>query len=173
MRIRESRDADLAAITAIYGEAVRHGRASFEYEPPSLEEIERRRAAVLQAGFPFLVAEVEDRIGGYAYLGAYRPRPGYLYTVESSVYVDPSARRQGLGKALVAELIARAEAMGKRQMVAVIGDSANVASIKLHEALGFTLIGVMPSVGWKFGQWLDQVLMQRPLGPGDTTPGDA
>jgi phosphinothricin acetyltransferase len=157
-------------ITAIYAHAVRHGRASFELEPPDKAEMERRRDALVGAGYPYLVAEVSGTVVGYAYAGAYRSRPAYGSTVESSVYVAAAHHGRGLGRLLLARLIEEAERRGFRQMVAVIGDSANLASIRLHESLGFAHVGTLRSVGWKHERWLDTVLMQRALGIGDSAP---
>jgi phosphinothricin acetyltransferase len=171
MLIREAADADIQAITAIYGHAVRHGLASFETEAPDEAEIARRRAAVVSLGLPYLVAELPDAgVVGYAYAGPYRPRPAYRFSLENSIYIAPDRQGAGIGRALLPALIERAEALGYRQMIAVIGDSANHASIRLHARCGFVHIGVLPSVGWKHGQWLDTVLMTRPLGPGAAQP---
>lgn len=167
--LRDARIDDFEAIRAIYAHAVETGTASFETTAPDRDELLARRAKILEAGFPWLVAEAEGRILGYGYFGAYRPRPAYRFTVENSIYVAPDARGRGVGGALLGQLVARAEAMGLRQMIAVIGDSANAASIGLHAALGFTHAGRLVSVGWKHGRWLDSVLMQRPLGEGDGT----
>ena len=164
--IRTSRDADVPAITAIYSVAVRTGTASFELEPPDETEIARRRAAVMGANLPWLSAERDGRVLGYAYAGPFRPRPAYRFAVENSIYVDAAAQGQGIGVLLLAELIARCEAWGARQMVAVIGDSANAPSIALHAKLGFRHAGRVEQVGWKFGRWLDVVFMQRVLGHG-------
>lgn len=164
--IRPVRPADIAAITRIYVHAVQHGTASFELDPPDANEMARRLDALNVGGFPYLVAEVENEILGYAYAGPYRARPAYRFTVEDSVYIAPDAQRQGLGRALLDRLIVESEARGYRQMIAVIGDSAQHASIALHAALGFRMIGTFEAVGWKFGRWLDSVLMQRPLGQG-------
>lgn len=168
--IRPSLEADLAAITAIYAEAVRTGTASFELDPPDMAEIARRRHAVLATGLPWLAAEREGRSVGYAYAGPFRPRPAYRFCVENSIYVDAAVRGQGVGALLLAELIARCEAWGARQMVAVIGDSANAGSIGVHRAAGFRHAGRVEQVGWKFGRWLDVVFMQRALGPGGSAP---
>ncbi len=170
LSIRAATAADIPAITAIYDHAVRHGTASFELEPPEAAEMARRQKALLDGGYPYLVAEADGAVAGYAYAGAYRPRPAYRWSVEDSVYVAPSMHRRGIGAALLARLIAEAEARGFRQMIAVIGDSAQTASIELHAALGFRRIGAVENVGFKFGRWLDTVLMQRPLGPGATAP---
>lgn len=167
--VRASADADLDAIQAIYAHHVLHGIASFEEEPPSAAELAERRAAVLARGLPHLVAEGPEGVLGYAYAGPYRTRSAYRFTVEDSVYVAPGMAGRGIGRALLARVIAACEAAGCRRMVAVIGDSGNRGSIALHEALGFTHAGVLPSVGFKHGRWVDSVLMQRPLGPGDET----
>ncbi|MEO3474877.1 N-acetyltransferase family protein [Roseomonas sp. CAU 1739] len=167
--IRDSRPDDIPAIAAIYGHWVAHGLASFELEPPDPAEIARRRDAILAAGYPHLVAERGGRVIGYAYASAYRPRPGYRFAVENSVYVAPSEGRGGTGRALLDALIARCTAQGFRLMVAVIGDSANAPSIGLHAAAGFTHAGMLPAIGWKHGRWVDSVLMTRPLGEGATT----
>jgi L-amino acid N-acyltransferase YncA len=160
----------MAEVREIYALEVREGTASFELEPPSLSEMTERFAAIEAAGLPYLVAALDDRIAGYAYAAPYRPRPAYRHTVEDSVYVARWARRQGVGRALLAALIERASARGMRQMVAIIGDSAHRASIELHARAGFRLVGTLENVGWKFGRWLDTVIMQRPLGPGAATP---
>lgn len=167
--IRDSRDADLPALHAIYAEAVRTGTASFELEPPDLAEMTRRRAALLAAGLPYLVAEATGGVvAGYAYAGPFRPRPAYRFTVEDSIYVDPAHHGGGMGRALLTALIERCTAAGLRQMIAVIGDSANAGSIALHAACGFQASGTLGATGWKHGRWIDTVLMQRALGPGGT-----
>lgn len=168
--IRQSHADDISDITEIYRDAVLYGKASFEIEPPSVDEMLKRRDALVSGGYSYLVAEVEGRIAGYAYAGAYRPRPAYGATVEDSVYVSPDAKGMGIGRKLLDALIADSTARGFRQMVAVIGDSANAASVAVHRAAGFELVGTLKSIGWKHGQWLDTVLMQRPLGEADTTP---
>ncbi len=170
LAIRAATAADIPAITAIYDHAVRHGTASFELAPPDAAEMTRRRQALVEAGYPYLVAEVDGVVAGYAYAGPYRPRPAYRWSVEDSVYVAPAQHRRGIGAALLGRLIAEAEQRGFRQMIAVIGDSAQVPSIALHRAAGFRLIGTIEHVGHKFGRWLDTVLMQRALGPGASTP---
>lgn len=167
--IRPSAESDVAAITTIYAQAVRTGTASFELEPPDDAEMARRRAAVLNSGLPWLVAERGGTVLGYAYAGPFRPRPAYRFCVENSIYVDAGARGRGIGALLLAELVARCEARGARQMVAVIGDSANKGSIAVHAALGFRHAGQVAQVGWKFGRWLDVVFMQRALGAGSAT----
>lgn len=171
MLVRDSLPGDVPAITAIYGHAVLHGNASFELEPPHAAEIAARRDAVLAAGFPYLVAEDRSgQVAGYCYAHAYRTRPAYRFTVENSVYVAPNRQGQGVGRALLPLLIERCEQAGFRLMVAVIGDSANRASIRLHETCGFRHAGLLPAIGWKHEQWLDSVLMVRPLGPGASAP---
>jgi L-amino acid N-acyltransferase YncA len=173
IELRDARPGDEPALQAIYGHHVLHGFGSFEEAPPPVEEMERRRAAVQEDGLPYLIAEAAGGpVLGFAYAGRYRPRSAYRFTVEDSVYVAPEATGRGIGRRLLAEVIARAEALGLRQMIAVIGDSANVGSIRLHERLGFERVGLLTAVGWKQERWLDSVLMQRPLGPGrDRAPG--
>lgn len=168
--VRDCTSRDVAAITAIYRQAVLEGSATFELEPPDVETMEDRRAALAASGYPFIVMTAGGEAVGYAYAGPYRPRPAYGATVESSVYVRPDRHGRGIGLVLMRRLISQAEETGFRQMVAVIGDSANLASVKLHEKLGFRHAGTLRSVGWKHGRWLDTVLMQRALGAGDTTP---
>ena len=169
MRVRDAGEADVAAIQAIYAHHVLHGVASFEEVPPTLEEMRSRRAAALGLGLPYLAAELDGRVVGYAYASMYRARPAYRYTIEDSVYIAEGLGGKGIGTGLLSELIARCEAGPWRQMLAVIGDSGNTASISLHRACGFSVVGTLPSVGFKFGRWVDSVLMQRPLGPGDRT----
>ena len=164
--IRAATPADLSAITRIYDHAVRQGTASFEIEPPDEAEMTRRYRALLEGGYPYLVAELDGRFAGYAYAGAYRTRPAYRWTVEDSVYVDPAASRRGVGRALLDGLIAESTARDFRQMIAVIGDSAQTASIELHRAAGFRHVGIIENVGFKFSRWLDSVIMQRALGKG-------
>ena len=170
--VRPSTEADLPAIQAIYAHHVRTGLASFEELPPDLAEMARRRAELSGRGMPHLVAEADGRVLGYAYAGPYRTRIAYRFTVEDSVYVAPDATGRGLGRLLLARLIADCEALGARQMVAVIGDSGNLGSIRLHAQAGFRQAGTLRSVGFKLGRWVDSVLMQRPLGPGDGAPPD-
>jgi phosphinothricin acetyltransferase len=164
--IRPVRPVDIVAITRIYAHAVRHGTASFELDPPDINEMTRRLDALIAGDFPYLVAEAMGEILGYAYAGPYRARPAYRFTVEDSVYIAPEAQRRGLGRLLLEQLIVESETRDYRQMIAVIGDSAQHASIALHKTLGFRMIGTFEAVGWKFGRWLDSVLMQRPLGQG-------
>lgn len=171
--IRPSTAADLPAITAIYGDAALTGTGTFELEAPSETEMAKRRDDVLSKGLPWLVAEVEGRVLGYAYANHFRPRLAYRFCVEDSIYLHRDARGKGLGTLLLAELIGRCEAAGARQMLAVIGDSANAGSIGVHRRLGFEHVGVMKSAGWKFERWLDVVVMQRPLGLGDSQAPEA
>ena len=167
--IRSAAEADLPFVTEIYTHAVLHGTATFELIPPDLAEMTRRFRTLMDGGFPCLVASLDGRVVGYAYAGPYRPRPAYRFTVENSVYLDPSIYRRGIGLALMQRLIAECEARGYRQMIAVIGDSANAGSIGVHTKTGFTMIGTHPNVGLKFGRWLDTVMMQRALGKGAGT----
>ena len=167
--IRPSTPADLPAITAIYGWNVLHGTGTFELEAPDEAEMARRRDDVLSKGLPWLVAQRDGVVLGYAYANHFRPRKAYRFCLEDSVYLAADAKGQGLGKLLLAELMARCEAAGARQMLAVIGDSANLASIGVHRTLGFEHIGVMKAAGWKFDQWRDVVIMQKALGQGAAT----
>jgi len=167
--IRPAEEADLPAITEIYEDAVRHGTATFELVPPDLAEMTRRYRALMEGGFPYFVAALDGGVVGYAYAGAYRPRPAYRFTVENSIYLRPTSHRRGIGLQLMQRLIIECEARGYRQMIAVIGDSANAGSIGVHSKTGFTLIGTHPNVGLKFGRWLDTVMMQRALGEGATS----
>ena len=166
LEIRPAIAADLPAITAIYEHAVRFGTATFEIVPPDLAEMTRRFEALTDGGFPCLVAALEQRVVGHAYAGPYRPRPAYRFTVENSLYLQPSIQRRGIGRQLLQRLIRQSEAGGFRQMIAVIGDSANAASIGVHSSCGFQMIGTHLNVGFKFGRWLDTVMMQLPLGEG-------
>lgn len=171
--IRPSADADLPAIAAIYSWNVHHGTGTFELDAPDEAEMARRRAHVLGKRLPWLVAERDGAVLGYAYANEFRPRPAYRYCLEDSIYLQPQAQGAGVGRLLLAELVARCQARGARQMLAVIGDAGNAASIGVHAALGFEHTGVLKAAGWKFGRWLDVVLMQRALGPGDTEPPGA
>lgn len=166
VRVRDAAEEDLPAIAGIYAFHVLHGLATFEEVPPTVEELRSRRAAILGHGLPYLVAEVDGEVVGYSYATAYRPRPAYRHTVEDSVYVHEGRQGRGVGRALLTELIARCSAGPWRQMVAVIGDSGNVASIALHGSLGFEAVGTLRGVGFKLGRWVDTVLMQRALGRG-------
>lgn len=169
--IRPSREDDIPAVAAIYAHHVLHGSGTFETEPPSAADMASRRQDVLSRGLPWLVAEdATGQVIGFAYCNWFKPRPAYRFSAEDSVYLHPEARRRGLGRALLAELAAQAERAGVRKLIAVIGDSANAGSIGLHRALGFTPVGTIPACGWKFGRWLDIVLMEKTLGPGHTTP---
>jgi L-amino acid N-acyltransferase YncA len=165
--VRDAGEKDVQAIHAIYAEHVLHGSASFEEVPPTVAEMSARREAVLGLGLPYLAAEMEGKIVGYSYATLYRTRPAYRYTIEDSVYIAEGYGGGGIGGALLGELIARCERGSWRQMVAVIGDSANAGSIALHRSRGFAHAGTLPSVGFKFGRWIDSVLMQRALGEGD------
>ena len=167
--IRDATEDDLAAVQAIYAHHVNHGLASFEEVPPDIAEISRRLGIARENDMPYLVAERNGAVQGFAYASPFRYRPAYRYTVEDSVYVSPDALGAGLGSALLSVLIARCTERGFRQMVAVIGDSANQASIGLHAKHGFVRSGLAPAVGFKFGRWVDSVRMQRALGDGDTT----
>lgn len=167
--IRPSRDEDVSALHAIYAHSVEVETASWEYEPPTLEEFASRRRNVLQQGFPYFVAELGGEPVGYTYASTYRARIGYRFVVEDSVYVAKAAAGRGIGKTLLRTLIAACEQQGFRQMVAVIGDSENLRSIRLHEACGFTHAALFKSIGFKHGRWLDSVQMQRSLGAGNTT----
>jgi len=167
--IRPATAADLPFVTDIYEHAVRFGTATFELDPPDLTEMTRRFRALSDGGFPYFVAEVDGQVIGYAYAGPYRPRPAYRFTVENSVYLQPSIHRRGIGLQLMQRLIAECVQRGYRQMIAVIGDSANAGSIGVHTKCGFQMIGTHPNVGLKFGRWLDTVMMQLPLGDGGMT----
>jgi L-amino acid N-acyltransferase YncA len=169
VEIRPTQQSDLPAITAVYEQAVLTGTATFELEPPDLAEMTRRFRSLSDGGFPYFTALLDGRVAGYAYTGPYRPRPAYRFTVENSVYLDPISHRRGIGLRLMQELIPACEARGFRQMIAVIGDSANAASVGLHTRCGFQMIGTHPNVGLKFGRWLDTVMMQLPLGEGAAT----
>ena len=169
MIVRPASSADVAAIHSIYAHHVLHGLASFEEEPPSLPEMRSRYDNIVSGGFPYLVAEEAGEVLGYGYCSLYRTRSAYRYTLEDSVYVREGQHRKGVGRAILVELIARCEQLGYRQMIAVIGDSAQAASIGLHASLGFLRAGTLRSSGFKFGRWVDTVIMQRPLGRGDGT----
>jgi L-amino acid N-acyltransferase YncA len=168
--LRPVQAGDIAAITRIYADAVARGTASFELTPPDEDEMTRRYETLISSGHPYLVAESSGRIAGYAYAGHYRARPAYKWTVENSIYVAPDFHRRGIGLVLLKRLIAETEARGFRQMIAVIGDSAQTPSIALHAAAGFTPIGTLRAVGFKHGKWLDTPLMQLALGKSDTAP---
>lgn len=170
--IRDAQPGDIASITAIYADAVIHGTASFELDPPDENEMRQRFETLKTGGYPYVVALRDGVLVGYAYAGAYRPRPAYRWSLENSVYIDEAAKGQGVGKALLREIIARCTALGFRQMISVIGGSANAASIALHQSLGFDHVGVLPATGFKHGQWLDSVLMQLAMGDGASTDPD-
>ena len=169
MILRPATAADCAAIQSIYAHHVLHGLASFEEEPPSLQEMRSRFGEVVSRGLPYLAMEDAGDVLGYGYCTLYRTRSAYRYALEDSVYVRQEQHRKGIGKAILAELIVRCEQLGYRQLIAIIGDSAQAASIGLHESLGFLRAGTLRSVGFKFGRWVDTVIMQRPLGTGDGT----
>jgi L-amino acid N-acyltransferase YncA len=169
LQIRPALAADLPFVTDIYADAVRFGTATFELVPPDLSEMTQRFHALIDGGFPYFVAVLEGSVAGYAYAGPYRPRPAYRLTVENSVYLQPAIHRRGIGQQLLQRLIAECEGRGFRQMIAVIGDSANAGSIGAHKKCGFQMIGTHPNVGLKFGRWLDTVMMQLPLGDGAST----
>jgi phosphinothricin acetyltransferase len=174
LEIRPAIEADLPAITEIYEHAVREGTATFELTPPDLAEMTRRYRALVDDGYPYLVATLDGGVAGYAYAAAYRPRPAYRFTVENSIYLRPASHRRGIGLRLLRRLIEECERCGYRQMIAVIGDSANAGSVGVHAACGFQMIGTHPHVGLKFGRWLDTVMMQRALGEGAATvPADS
>jgi L-amino acid N-acyltransferase YncA len=168
--IRTATTADIVAITRIYAHAVAHGTASFELEPPDEAEMARRQQALLGRNFPYIVAELAGTVVGYAYAGPYRDRRAYDWCVEDSLYIAPELHRKGIGRLLLTRLVAESEARGFRQIIGVIGDSANTASVAVHAAVGFRLIGHFQSIGFKHGRWLDTVLMQRALGGGDALP---
>jgi phosphinothricin acetyltransferase len=166
LTVRPARAGDLPAVTAIYAHHVRHGAASFELTPPDSAEMQRRFEAIRALGWPWLVAERGGEVVGYAYAALYRTRPAYRFTAEDSVYVRHDLGGHGIGARLMPALIEASAAAGIRQLIAVIGDSANLGSVRLHEKFGFAMIGVLPAVGWKFDRWVDSVLMQRAIGAG-------
>ncbi|MGV1044850.1 N-acetyltransferase family protein [Limnohabitans sp.] len=168
--IRRSRDEDIAAITAIYRHHVLTGTGTFEIDPPSEADMSARRADVLAKGLPYLVVEDAGQVLGFAYCNWFKPRPAYRFSAEDSIYMATGVQHKGLGKALLTELCAQAERAGVRKFLAVIGDSANAASIGVHRSVGFTPVGTLTSCGWKFDRWLDVVMMEKPLGAGDSTP---
>lgn len=170
--LRDATPADLPAIQSIYAPHVLHGSASFEMEVPDLNELGVRLARVRDAGLPYLVAELDGEVVGYGYAAPYRPRPAYRFTAEDSVYVRDGLEGRGIGRLLLERLIQRCEQQGYRQMIAMVGDSGNLASVGLHERLGFRRVGVLENVGFKHGRWLDCVILQRGLGDGaGTLPG--
>jgi phosphinothricin acetyltransferase len=168
--IRPSTDTDLAATTAIYTHHVLHGTGTLEIDPPTLDDMTARRADVLSKGLPYLVAEEQGRVLGFAYCNWFKPRPAYRFSAEDSIYLAPEATGRGLGRQLLTALAEAAEAQGVRKLIAVIGDSANAGSIGVHRALGFAHVGTIRSCGWKFERWLDIVLMEKALGSGDSRP---
>jgi phosphinothricin acetyltransferase len=169
-QIRPATAADIPVITAIYAESVLNGTASFETEAPEAAEMERRWRSIAEGGYPFIVAEAAGSVLGYAYVAAYRTRAAYRHTVEDSIYLAAEARGKGIGGALLRTLIEESEKRGYRQMIAVIGDSAHAASVRLHKAAGFVLVGTLANVGYKHGRWLDSVIMQRAIGSGGDAP---
>jgi len=171
--IRPSHPDDIPQITAIYTHHVLHGTGSFETEAPSEQEMAQRRSDVLSKGLPYLVAAEADRVLGYAYCNWFKPRPAYRFSAEDSIYLAPDAAGNGLGRALLAELMSQAERAGVRKLIAVIGDSANAGSIGVHRSVGFRHVGILDACGWKFDRWLDVVLMDRALGLGDTAAPNA
>jgi L-amino acid N-acyltransferase YncA len=172
LQIRPATPADIPVIARIYGHAVKTGTASFELEPPGEADMESRMQAILAGRFPYYAAEIDGRVAGYAYASHYRTRPAYRFTVEDSVYIAPEMHRRGIGKALLLKLIETCTAQGYRQMIAVVGDSDQAASIGLHKACGFVDAGNLRAIGWKFGRWLDTPLMQLALGEGSATKPD-
>ncbi len=168
--IRPSRDEDISAIVAIYAQQVREGTGTFELDVPSEADMATRRADVLAKGLPYLVAQIGQQVVGFAFCTWFKPRPAYRFSAEDSIYLSPQAQGTGLGRALLTELVARAETVGIRKLIAVIGDSGNAGSIGVHRSVGFAPVGVLKSCGWKFDQWLDVVLMERALGMGDAVP---
>jgi phosphinothricin acetyltransferase len=171
--LRAAKSSDIPEITGIYAHAVRQGTASFELDPPDTVEMSRRHRALVERGYPYIVGQSAGELLGYAYAGPFRTRPAYRWTIEDSIYVAPHAHRRGVGSALLRRRIEMCEAKGFRQMVAVIGDSANTSSIELHRTLGFHMVGTLAYTGFKFGRWIDTVLMQRSLGSGAASvPGE-
>ena len=168
--IRPSRDEDISAIVAIYAQQVREGTGTFELDVPSEADMATRRADVLAKGLPYLVAQIGQQVVGFAFCTWFKPRPAYRFSAEDSIYLSPQAQGTGLGRALLTELVARAETVGIRKLIAVIGDSGNAGSIGVHRSVGFAPVGVLKSCGWKFDQWLDVVLLERALGMGDAVP---
>ena len=166
--IRPAHDEDIATITAIYTHHVLHGTGTFETTPPSAEDMAARRADVLAKGLPYLVLTDADQVVGFAYCNWFKPRPAYRFSAEDSVYLAPNSGGKGLGRLLLAELAAQAERGGVRKLIAVIGDSTNAGSIGVHKSLGFTHVGILRSCGWKFGRWLDVVMMEKALGAADS-----
>lgn len=170
IRVRDARDSDMAAVQMIYGPYVTHSTGTFEEYPPSVEQMTERFHTVTSAGYPYLVAEIDGAIGGFTYGSQFRLRSAYRYTVEDSIYMAPEHAGRGIGRVLLGELIARCSAAGFRQMIAMVGDSANARSLQLHQRMGFTREAVLTNIGFKHGRWVDMVLMKRALGPGADTP---
>ncbi len=168
--IRSSRDEDITAITAIYRHHVITGTGTFEIDPPTETDMAARRADVLAKSLPYLVIEDAGQVLGFAYCNWFKPRPAYRFSAEDSIYMAVDATHKGLGKALLTELCAQAERAGVRKLLAVIGDSANTGSIGVHRSVGFTPVGTITSCGWKFDRWLDVVMMEKPIGAGNSTP---
>jgi phosphinothricin acetyltransferase len=174
MKIRPARDADIAAITTIYAHHVLNGTGTFETTPPNEEEMRQRWADVVSKDLPYIVLEDDSAVLGFAYCNWFKPRPAYRFSAEDSIYLAPAASGRGLGRILLSELIAQAERSGVRKLIAVIGDSENTGSIGVHHACGFQDVGVLGASGWKFGRWLDVVLMERSIGLGSSTaPADS
>ncbi len=171
--IRPSREGDIQAITSIYAKYVLEGTGTFEVDPPAAPDMANRRSEVLARGLPYLVAEIAGTVVGFAYCNWFKPRPAYRFSAEDSVYVAAQAHKTGVGRALLAELVAESERAGIRKLIAVIGDSRNTASIALHRSQGFCVVGVLTACGWKFDQWLDVVMMERSVGLGQTAPAQA
>lgn len=170
--VRDATDADMAAVAAIYGHYVLHGTATFETDPPSPAEMKRRRDGLVAQGYPYLVAERDGEVLGYAYVSAYRPRPAYWNTVENSIYLRHDAGGARVGTTLLRTLVETCEQLGYRQIIAMIGDSANIPSLRLHLGQGFVMLGTLRSVGYKHGRWIDTICMQRSIGLGDAEPPD-
>lgn len=168
--IRVRSDADMDAITRIYAHHVENGASSWELTAPDVDEMTRRAHALRDADFPYLVAELDGETVGYAYAGAYRPRPAYRFTVENTVYISADLRRGGIGSLLLQNLIDTCTELGFRQMIGIVGDSQNHQSIRFHEKMGFRQMGIVKNIGFKFGRWMDQIILQRPLGEGADTP---
>lgn len=168
--IRPSTDTDLPAITEIYAHHVLTGTGTFEVDPPILDDMRVRRADVLSKGLPWLVAVQNEKVVGYAYCNWFKPRPAYRFSAEDSIYLSPEAAGKGVGRTLLAELMAQAQRLGVRKLIAVIGDSANAGSIAVHKSAGFQRVGILKSCGWKFDKWLDVVMMDKALGEADSTP---
>ncbi|WP_394790226.1 GNAT family N-acetyltransferase [Rhodoferax sp.] len=167
--IHPARDEDIDAITAIYTHHVLHGTGTFETTPPLAADMAARRADVLAKGLPYLVAVDADKVLGFAYCSWFKPRPAYRFSAEDSIYLAPESSGKGLGRALLTELTIQAERVGVRKLIAVIGDSANAGSIGVHRSLGFNQVGVLSACGWKFGRWLDVVLMEKSIGAGSSS----